>query len=975
MAQIPPRLPQRDNGKPSKKTGWTGIFGKDIGFSRGRKEREKIESDNIIPRAQILIAEAQSFIATTERLTQDAILRDLNDRELQYRMFGRPIYKRDFENNQKGHGVVITQAVIEDSKSPYYQEHFSTEQRAILDNFSYVEELKAHIRYKLRPKVDKGIGGFNYQVEELSKYIGFKTNKHTKIKLVSAINTLLENNLDTPLELDKLYAAQIPLVKAITKQFGENANPLEAFLDTLKTQMGNEYPLKNHTTHDEKSLSALVKKANHDLSILQRIDLSKQNRELCKYRLSYTNTKIENKIAELHKLYNLDNGIIDARTKMHNERAIVYQMVKDWANNATENEDLKKSSVQRFLNAYSGGHVDLSIDPGLANVHTIGDEKATQTVARRSEAIRRFTQEADRINASTKTEKEVRLKEQDNERAKKFIGGAVAVGAVALGTVRIKSEINSHQPYKNLVVPFTRLPVDIEDRINALSNTNNYVPPILLHEYSNPFESPNITVYAHSTEYSGKSWHADLVASLMQNNYAVASGNKNPSADRADVLIHPDPVDNILTNLHLRANPRPKAVESMLTSTTNFHVFNTSTVTDAFRTGTSRLDKERDFMLRITCPVAIPSGNLAISGDPIKSTENSDVKQLGSQHNGELSHYPRYGIQISEAFGKKNTNTPEGHHYSAIGSVSHPGCFVVFPQVFAGVGTEFEGIKSYVDDGKKAGDIDVSGTIAGTSFSSPGFAGNVAAIKEKYPQLSWDNIMYAVALGCDKNFAKTENITFTPIKDGGLTYSNIVGFGMPNPKTIELIAQNMLYQRTKLPVENKPQVILQDAMNSGTTSTKHTIIIPKNKDIFKLVLDIVPDSNAKDATVTLTDDQGNKTDITLVNGAISRHTDYGHMGQHGGTLTLTSNVAFKLGYVAHVNERGAISCGVKDIKNLKPTNELLAIPGLKEKINALPVAMPKTPEILTPQQEQDQGMTGYLKRRKLTSEQTSGRSS
>jgi hypothetical protein len=459
-----------------------------------------------------------------------------------------------------------------------------------------------------------------------------------------------------------------------------------------------------------------------------------------------------------------------------------------------------------------------------------------------------------------------------------------------------------------------------------------------------------LDVKLHAVETGVEPWHGIVTARTMDIAYKAATGDPAATADLGRVMLdeEQDSLGSNNTSIpfwkrSLFVPRRLNDTERMMTTTTEHHVFNQSIVSNRqYAPGTSDAKKERKFLLSATCPITIPCGN-----------DTSRSASKGIQYASELAHYPRYAVQIGEGAasqaipGAKDAFFPMG---------GHPFVFATFPMPKT---------NGRLDKDVQRGERYEASS--GSSFCSSGFGGNIGGQKSLFPQLNWDNIYYATALASRSTVVKFQMVNPQKTPHTGLQFTERTGFGLIDPETVELVLHNMLYQRTLHPeINHNPQVIVRDATETGEARREHKIVLPANKDVFKLVLDIIPPpyafdelkdksgrvqldargENATNAYAILKDEYGNTKRINFVKGSdITRFTDWSHMGTPGSTITITSPVPIRVGYAAHINDRGAIGLGLTQLDKLKSIEEIKRLID-PEKLKALPISMPVAPTIV-----------------------------
>jgi len=690
--------------------------------------------------------------------------------------------------------------------------------------------------------------------------------------------------------------------------------------------------------------------------------------------------------------------ILTERTHMIEQRNAAYQMV------SLKNNGILKSSTDQKVLSQGRIHALEEIANFLASDEFHMEDETQKRIQEKRLILERHEQQTDTLKEEIEKKYTAQVK-KNHKRPLVWAGALAGFAGTVIGGREGIGLYNSNRPLGDLLRPYGHVAFDTEEQ----------AMPVFNRPYRNPFNKVPLEVSVHSAEQGTNEDHRKTVARLADIAAQAASGIPNPKVDLIDATLHPK------THVYFLIDPRSRAVEEMLTSTKDFHVFNHSVTSDySFTPGSRSAKKERDLMLRITCPVAIPAGN---------EPEPGDVVDEKSQHIGDLSHYLRYvtqigamhvsedakpieiwlnaplelqmdkfiksmvfdgsvneerrqglcatinktlGIQEGEpkltlkmpvdaakallvnALSKKYTGqenklgaflTDLGNHYTistyknglSLSPHNHPYPFLLFPI------PQHQG--KYFSD--RADFKENMGELEYSSDSSPGFAGHIAGIKRSFPQLSWDNIMHAVALGCYKDFPAYPAKSTYPLTspDTDLTYSAEAGFGTPDPELTEKICQNMIYQRILHPeIQDKPEVIVKDGMNfPGKT---HRIVVPPNKAIFKMILEMVPLDKTKDATVTLSDKHNNKISIKLVNGQpVSRFTDWSHLAQSGGEFTVTSDAPIYLNYAVHVNDPKAISLGINRLSELKSTEELKKLID-PDAAKALPISWPIRPAII-----------------------------
>jgi len=524
-----------------------------------------------------------------------------------------------------------------------------------------------------------------------------------------------------------------------------------------------------------------------------------------------------------------------------------------------------------------------------------------------------------------------KIKKEQNEqkskihkRAAKWALG-IAGGALTALALREGAALERrHHPYHDHVEHYSKVEIGPKNQAFAI-----YTKPYINHLS----DANRLDVTAHSVEADVNPEHGIMTARIMDIAYKSATGDPNATADLGRVVLHTNTGKSSQVPFLEQSyfvERRLRDVELMLTSTSEHHVFNHSVTSDQPNTPGSRAAiHERNFLISTTCPITIPCGN---QFDKIENA--GDVVDERSQHIGELSHYPRYSVQIGEACYMKGFEGPPTVYPS---DGNHPFPFAIFP------------VPRVDLDGKNA-------TGLGSSRTAPAFGGNIAGQKSLFPQLSWDNILYATALGSSsKNFKiiPPKNVTTTKTPHTDLSFSENAGFGLIDPELVEKILHNMLYQRTLHPeIKHNPQVIIRDVLETGPATTEHKITLPSNKDVFKITFDIMPPPDTKDAYITITDEYHNSRKIKLTDKqALSRFTDWSYLGTPGSTYTITSSVPIRVGYVAHVNNRGAIMLGLNHLDQLLSVDEIKQRIDM-DKLKALPVSMPTTPTVLNERDKQ-----------------------
>lgn len=607
--------------------------------------------------------------------------------------------------------------------------------------------------------------------------------------------------------------------------------------------------------------------------------------------------------------------MLNARTEMMTQRKQTFTMVESYLRGRT--------LFKRWSSVPSSPTPPNGIP--TINVSSLSDSNTSDKIARtqlsEQDMDARIDAQYEKLAELHKSGEELRKtieKEQQDQyrlvrrRTLKGIAGITLLAATGLAGREGCALYNRHQPYKDTIEHFDRIAIDPRAQADL-----NYIVP-----YRNIFRNgPRLDVAAHCVEDKEDDMlHGQTAARIMDYSFKTATDDPKATVDLARVTLHPNTQRSASTPFlkgSFFVERRLREAEQMMTSTNQHHVFSHSIVYDhTYTPGSSAAKSERNFLLNTTCPIVMASGN---------ETSEVNIVDTKSQHIGELSHYPRHCAQIGQAGAQRSFNRPGPSYYVMDGNHPYPFALFTIPKA------KLEG----------------EATLLGSSFTAPGFAGNIAAQKSLFPQLSWDNILYASAFGSRRDFFPASNrYTFkTPHND--LSISSDAGFGIIDGAKVELILHNMLYQRTLHPeIKDNPQVIVRDVLENGPPRTTHTITLPPNKDIFKITFDIMPSSKPRNAYIIITDEYKNSKRIKIVdNQPLSRFTDWSLLGTPGSTITVTSDVPIRLGYTAHVNNRGAITLGLNHEKQLLPLPELSKRMNM-EKLDALPVAMPQAPTLL-----------------------------
>jgi hypothetical protein len=587
--------------------------------------------------------------------------------------------------------------------------------------------------------------------------------------------------------------------------------------------------------------------------------------------------------------------LLTERTHMLSQRQQVYSMVESY---------LKPSLADSRMTEEKEGTP--KIDPVLArilDVQNLAENIATSKiddadVERGIEAQYQKLAELQALGDALKQKIHKETHDQKRTIRKRATVGVLLLATTALGGLagREMTALNRRaQPYQNIINPaFSPVPI-VDDEWDQA---------IFKHRYHNPFGKPDIAISGHHVENPyGDINHGMAAARIFDVAARVATGEEDVEIDHGLSHMHSLASRSVSTPFLYQSYfvpARNAEVERMMTSTEQHYVLSNSVVSNASSSIGSRDESaERDLFFRTTQPYFCACGN-----------DGREADLGGTQYSSAIMHLPRHSFQIGYA---SDYRSGEGR-VSGINTSpgNHP-----FPFMLGFVPEEVPDIDR--ETGKMT---ERAADEGGSSYASPSIAGNDFALIKEYPQLTMDQYHYALAFSGNRHRMSQ---TAGAVREGNdMAFYEDVGFGVPDPAMAELVAQNMLYNRTLgIGMNDNPQIIYANPMQMGEARKGHTFTLPDNKGIYKVSFEIIAPESDMPAQIKITTASGYKANIRLVPGQrVNRFTWYGDMGLTGGNYHITADQDVRIGMVAHVNEPDAITGGIRNRDQLLSTEEI-----------------------------------------------------